>query len=585
MTEQNQNCSSERRLPFSGLERKPSGLLAFVFLGACAYGLGVLLSLETQRLLQSSATGAQVQPRRAKPSGVPAAESATADSTESIVSGSPFLADPARALQVFANKAREFDRVGFDWVSELHQVQPLLHSLSSNDCAAAWTMLKTLRSPSVREQLQDLLLLAWSERDPRTALAALLALPDGLAHSLEHKHEEFPRNHLRTVLLKWADKEPEAALAWASQLPEGEQRALATLDVACGLAYKNPVKAARVLAALPADCDRDPAFLSVIRGLAPVDCDAAMALLDQVQNPSCRSECLSVIGRAKLARDVPDALAWAQTSLTPKEREEILPPLVGDWASQDARAAAAWVSQLPDGRLRQETWKRVSRSWMEDDPQAATDFLFDSLRTNQNSAPMFKDAATRWFSPTDEEQARQWANRLPADAQRDAFISGMCDGLRDESPELAARLALSMSPGEMQTEALEATAKEWLDKDCEEPATWAATLPDGPARTALLPLITETWSTRNPEAAARWLQSLPSDDARAKAAETYVGQTAETHPELAAQWVNSIADENRRVQQIEVIAGQWLKTDRPAARAWLQQTTLPAARIQFLLEQ
>ncbi len=575
--------------------------LIFAAAGWCCYALGFLLghqSTKTFGTREAAVLHSQTDPafKRTAPDSL----SVPGDSSQAVVS--PFFLGLTNAFQAFEAKARQLDGSGRA-KQELPLLTPLMRLLSTNDYPKLWTLLEGLRTGELRDELQKRLLESWSRLDPHAALKAVQSPPN-----VEPKDWE-----INTVLSGWAEKEPDAALAWVKKTLPVDQQNGALLSIIEGLSNQNPKAAAEWLAGLPGSRDKWVAAMGLLDRLAPLDPNAALALLDQTGLSDYRDQGFAFIAEVSAAASIPDALSWVQTlssdkdkqaalravvsrlaSTQPeqatqfllsqpdsKQRDELGGTLAETWARQDPQSAAGWVSQLPDGRLRQEAAAGLERSWAPQDPEATANFIMNSLPPGEARTSLLRDVAQTWtWARSSSPAAMAWAGQLPAGTDHDAFVAGISQGLAPGDPSQAAPLAASIAPGELQSEAFRMVARFWVFHygNAPDAAAWSATLSPGPTRAAAMAAITRDWALLDPMASGAWLESLPANDARAKAAEAYVDQTAWCRPDLAAQWVGSIADEATRNDQIENIARAWLKQNPAAAQAWLQQTSLPDER-------
>lgn len=574
--------------------------------GVCAYGLGWLLGQRVNAFIHpprkpSSAQGVVVWREPAVVQEMPAPNASPVEAETSA-----FLPAGTSADQVLIAKLAELDLSGKDHQAVLiDQISPLLLSLTTDAYPRVWSQAMALKSPLFRKDVLGALLYAWAGKDPPAAMAA--------AQSLSPNAER--QRAIETVLWRWVKADPTSAWEWARQQPAGRLQENALQAVIGGMAQSDALTAATRLSELPPGIDAGFAVRRVIAGLAPANPEAAAALfakagfsgetenyyniaagyvslgVGQALNwatnlPSAEARRTAMDGLLyHLAKTDPaQALQIANGESDPALRKRLLPTIAEVWSQTDLGAATAWLSQISDESERRRAAEAVLRQWTSREPETAGQLAMTLFPAGEARDRALADIGRHWLTYSqDDEAARRWADQLPAGAERDAFLSGLCGRLQVSFPEQAAQLVANMSAGRAQTEAAQALAWHWAGSDPEPAAAWAGNLPDGPARLQSLPVVAGKWAKDDAVAASGWLRTLPADSALAHAIEAFVTQA--NQPQVTSAWVESIGDEEKRCQAIEKIAHQWLPVDAEAARTWLQQTSLPVERKERLLNQ
>jgi hypothetical protein len=471
-------------------------LVVTAILALGAYGVGVWLGRRANQVLHPPvAPLATASQTLALPTPVPTPVSSGTNQTEAAADCSAFLETPGATLEFLQAKLRGLGRLDKQALRRLHELRPLLFLLSTNDCAKLWSSIKDLPSG---DAFSSMLFDVWSLRDPRAALAAVLALPEGRSSRL-----------LRIVEGNWGAAEPDAALAWARDLPAGEQRDGALTEVLGGIAQRDPTAATHLLADLPPGGFRDGAVFRIALTCSTAHPEAAAALADQAKAVFQQQDLFEAVGRGWSSRNTTEALVWAQslTNTTDRNRalfgvaarmaetqpgeaiqlamsqpdassrNELIRCVAGHLAEGDSQAAADWLRQLPDGPLRQQAWEGMSREWIEQDPAGAADAALASLPAGETrTAALARVAHDGLEAGWDEQAARQWASQLPAGPDRDAFLSGLCEPIRGVGlrAEQAAGWVALMSPGKIREAAIEKIAREWQKTDAAAAQAWLA---------------------------------------------------------------------------------------------------------------
>jgi hypothetical protein len=472
-------------------------LVVTAILALGAYGVGVWLGCRANQVLHPPvAPLATASQTLALPTPVPTPVSSGTNQTEAAADCSAFLETPGATLEFLQTKLRGLGRLDKQAsLRRLHELRPLLFLLSTNDCAKLWSSIKDLPSG---DAFPSMLLDVWSRRDPRTALSAVLALP-----------EERRPYLLRIVEQNWGAAEPDAALAWVRELPAGEQRDGALTEVLGGIAQRDPATAIKLLEDLPPGGFRDGAVFRIAVTCSTAHPEAAAALADQAREVFQQQDYFEAVGRGWSSRNPTEALAWAQslTNTTDRNRalfgvaarmaetqpgeaiqlamsqpdassrNELIRCVAGSLAEGDLQAAADWLRQLPDSPLRRQAWEGMSREWIEQDPAGATDAAMASLPAGEiRTAALARVAHDGLEAGWDEQAAVQRASRLPAGPDRDAFLSGLCEPIRGVGlrAEQAAGWVALMSPGKIREAAIEKMAREWQKTDAAAAQAWLA---------------------------------------------------------------------------------------------------------------
>jgi hypothetical protein len=488
------------------------------------------------------------------------------------------------------------------------QIIPLLYALNAADAPKAWDLIARLHPGRWREDLQRNLVRAWSLKEPRSALAAVLAEP----------HGGFRRGLVDDCLTVWTRQEPANALAWALGRASREERQAAVTSVIFVTAFENPAGAVPLLTNLPAGRARNSVASVVACELASTDLQTALATLNQVQGQP-RLQALCSIAGAQVNADVDEALRWGRDLPNPEEREVALSTVIdqiartsspgeaqaifdsesdpalraalakslaGAWAAVDLEAAQNWVSQLPDGPALRQAWSGVCGACLYSCPDLAAEFAL-TLPEGPTRDAGLKQAEIAWaaslFDPVRVAEASEWASNLPPGHDRDTAIAALLSVAGLVEPEQAGPLASSISADQARNPVVRAIAQEWAQNDPGAAAAWSSSLP-GSGRTEAMQTVASLWAGADPSSAGQWLSSLPPDDARTAAVEAYLGATATALPQLAAGCIGLIPNEQERDRQTEIVAARWIELDPEAALTWLQQTALPVDRKQQLIQ-
>ena len=232
----------------------------------------------------------------------------------------------------------------------------------------------------------------WADSDPRSAVAAVAALPTSMQRW----------SWLSTLVEHWARLDMAAATAWAEALSPSEERSRLLANVAGVIAEDAPQEAIAFAETLGGEA-RQQAIGAALNAWADEDPLAALVALDELGNHPMRQYWQRQIAGRWASQDPRAAWDWAisqspspsrgmllwtplqaiaQTDpleavmlagrLRGRERRPAMDMALRTWAANDVRAAANWAARtdnVPSGR--DDHLRTVLNTWARDDPLAA----------------------------------------------------------------------------------------------------------------------------------------------------------------------------------------------------------------------
>ncbi len=337
------------------------------------------------------------------------------------------------------------------------------------------------------------------------------------------------------------------------------------------------VEMARALLARPAAGDRNAALDAVFQRIAANDPARAVALLDEMQEPTLRN-----------------TLAVRITAL---------------WIEQSPDAAARWLDASGETVLVREAFDaqlaRAAVRWSAYDPASATTLLAARKTPGEASQAALANVGAEW-GRKDPASALTWAQNLPAaDPRRFGIVQTMLAGWSERDPAGAAaylqtRLYDGGEGGDLYFSTVGLVAERWSKTDLNAAAQWAASLPSRRARRDALRRVAVSWASSDLPGAARWagtlaadagrgdawqaivaawpggdfdgegawVSSLPAGPDRDETTASHAGKIASTDPEKALMWARTINGLEIQGRIIDGILSGWARTDPPAARNW-----------------
>ena len=224
----------------------------------------------------------------------------------------------------------------------------------------------------------------------------------------------------------------------------------------------------------------------------------------------------------------------------------------------------------------------IGRAWAAREPAAALAWLaerpaserIDPNRTVGGSNDALVMAFSTW-AQSSQDDARAWADALPAGATRDAVQTQLARTLAERGDPAAATQVLVRLGRAADPKALKDIAGAWARRDPQAAADWAIAQPPGPAQSSALAGIVGTWANDDPRGVADWLAQFPPGDARDRSVTAFLWRsnawnmgTADRIAEFDA-WFDRIDDPWRRAQAARSSFWQRKQRDPAAARAWL----------------
>ena len=250
------------------------------------------------------------------------------------------------------------------------------------------------------------------------------------------------------------------------------------------------------------------------------------------------------------------------------------------WGKMDPEKALAYAAEV-GGRGQAFMTSSVLSGWASANPQAAMDWLH-----NQKSEGFEKNIMAR----------------------------GLIEGLMQNDPEAATRLAVAETDAELQGQFFDSIARQqiktqgaeatraWLDKmlasgtvnaaslgsavrevadqladkDPKATAQWAMTLPAGDAQEGAIRESVRAWARTDPTATSQFLTGMAASPAKDRAVENFARTVAREDPQAAATWAATITDQELRDRTMLRTAQEWYQKDAQAATTWAQSSGLSA---------
>ncbi|WP_193211673.1 hypothetical protein [Luteolibacter marinus] len=247
--------------------------------------------------------------------------------------------------------------------SRLDRTQRLLaflDRLPADQFANVYDELRNSPSAELRGSERSLILQAWAERDP---LSALTFLQENEANDWERE----------TAVATWAANDPQAAFAWASSAADEGNVNNWLLGATRGIAATNPELARDFLAQLEGRT-RDQAINAVRPYVMQYGFDYAASWISGVSDDEVRNRASREMARDMANLDPEQAGSWNAAIADTDTRRDVSETVADRWARTDLDAARTWVEGLPEN-TKSEAAEGVARHYARQDPAAAAQWL------------------------------------------------------------------------------------------------------------------------------------------------------------------------------------------------------------------
>lgn len=252
---------------------------------------------------------------------------------------------------VRGENALDRGRAMLDWID----------SLAPQDFEAAVARFRSLGLTEARMGEYAMLLTAWAEADPMSALAYTTKnTTSGMATA--------------TVLSAWASSNPEAAIAWAKANHQGDDANPYMAGIIRGLASTDPTRATALLSEMPFSTERADALEAMIPHLLQLESEDAKKWIADLSDERLKGGAIARYAEAMAKQDPAGTATWLMENLTETSMKSV-DDVYREWAKADSVAALANFESLPEGDARSRALRGIVMVDARKDPQAAADLM------------------------------------------------------------------------------------------------------------------------------------------------------------------------------------------------------------------
>lgn len=247
--------------------------------------------------------------------------------------------------------------------SRLDRTQRLLSFLDrlpSDQFAGVYEDFRNSPGANLRGSERSLILQAWAERDPLSALSFIQ----------EKGGEDWERE---TAVATWAANDPQAAFAWATTAKDDGDVNNWLLGATRGIAATDPELARDFLSQLEGRT-RSQALDAVTPYVMQYGFEYATSWIAGVGDEGTRNRAAREMARDLANLDPAQAGQWNAAMTDVETRRDISETVADRWARADLPAAREWVESLPED-TKSEAAEGIARRYAREDPAAAAQWL------------------------------------------------------------------------------------------------------------------------------------------------------------------------------------------------------------------
>lgn len=353
---------------------------------------------------------------------------------------------------------------------------------------------------------------------------------------------------LRVLISEWAKNDPEAALKFSADLNRSDLLEIALFETAKARGQDALSLLDRYASKMG---DRSYLASAVYRGLATVDPEGAVEMVEQLPQGN--------------------------------EREDALYAVMGEWIRQDVNAVFSWMETSGElsPQLHNIYSTAMSRYILEDPEQAAlviADMEACQLKTE------LATQSVRHMAETDIDAALNWSLSLDENARKQALLTAM--DVWASGPNSEEALQYIMDNGE--AEGYEALFRSTIVSiSYNQPELLLEQLPNMVEADRIITAerLAIAYSTIDPDKCIEMLNSLPEGNVRDAALQPTMQSYRYTQPDLAFDLSQQFSSSYKRLEEMENTLLEWAKTDYNSALNALNESTALSAEHMETLKQ
>ncbi len=346
-------------------------------------------------------------------------------------------------------------------------------------------------------------------------------------------------------LYEWAGRDPEAALIYA--LENNYDRALYKCLEVYG--SDNADLALNWVAKHASDTELNEYYTqAVYRGLAKESPEDAIARLGSIEEAFQRNQILNPIIEEWAKYDVLAVFDWIETQKPSQALVEIYSKAMSQYIMQSPKIAIALVSEMENSRDKKNFANQVAFELSKTDPQATLDWVETLDQDIRHSALL--GLMQNWGGRSDSSVALEYVKSLSFDT-----------GGREVFSTLTRQLTKS-SPDYLEHEIPFFTEEQQMIASAQ---------------------LAHVYSSQPVEKAISWVNSLEIDSVRDVAVKTVLKTLRQTNVDQAFELALTISEANQKRNEIQEILLNWIPVNPDAAMEALAISPLPQDRKEAIM--
>ena len=295
-----------------------------------------------------------------------------------------------------------------------------LDQLGPGDFEAAVAHFRSLGITDSRNGEYSMLLTAWAQVDPTTALD----------YADENTSGGFAKD---TILTSWASTDPEAAIRWAQANHEGDEPNPYLPGIIRGLSQSDPARATELLASMPRSEERGQGLDFMLPHLLQQGSDATRAWIASLTDDALKNGAMERVADKLAAADPAGTASWLLAN-PGQALDRRMDDVYSAWANKDQQAALSSFSALPAGDTRSNALRGVISSIATESPKTAVS-LMDRYPDDVNDRVVQNFV---WHSfDSDPATAIGAIARIGDERQRDQMYRRTLNAWKERDPDAA----------------------------------------------------------------------------------------------------------------------------------------------------
>ncbi len=237
----------------------------------------------------------------------------------------------------------------------------------------------------------------------------------------------------------WSSRDPQTAIAWAMQLPEDAPKRKDIMNTAFERLANDPAKACALLTTLTNEKDRETLAGKTAETWGRSDPQAAWAWAQTLAG-GMKDKALEQVSRSWVQTDPETAVAYLQKH-NPTQMATWGSAAAQAWGASAPEQALSWLKTVPQ-ELKEDFTSQALQGMSREDPAKALDNL--SLLTNESQRMNLLETSVRQLAKDDVTQASTRVSQMASGPERDSAIRGLLDPAYEVEPDSALVWANSM---------------------------------------------------------------------------------------------------------------------------------------------